>query len=150
MFMDAVALVAALTTPHCAAEIQEFPKAVAWLQIRSDLIGDIPADWLRSYFPGKLLYTLQTYQTGDTFDRSMSQPGELHIGQPMADYGIPAIRPVRELDGMVGTNIFQTPSPRLHNSAYRMLAHPALCLPFHVECFEDFWQEMVESGTLDE
>src|SRR5205823_12224076 len=67
------ALVAAVTTPHCAAEIQEVPKAVTWLQIRSDLIGDIPADWLRSYFPGKLLYTLQTYQTGGKFDRSMEE-----------------------------------------------------------------------------
>ena len=274
--MDAVALVAAVTTPHCAAEIQEVPKAVAWLQIRSDLIGDIPADWLRSYFPGKLLYTLQTHQTGGKFDRSMEerhrrlmaaareydlvelefnsdlrpelldsipavkrmivwrgaacdaarlqfqfaemaavparyyclitpaikssdglqplllskslkrrdviafcdgpsglwsqllsphfgapllfgqldnsmrQPGELHIQQLMADYGFPAVWPVGELYGMVGNRIFQSPSPRLHNSAYRMLNHPALFLPFHVECFEDFWQEMVESGTLDE
>src|SRR5205823_15082160 len=73
MFMDAVALVAAVTTPHCAAEIQEVPKAVAWLQIRSDLIGDIPAAWLRSHFPGKLLYTLQTSQSGGKFDRSVEE-----------------------------------------------------------------------------
>src|SRR5437016_13088021 len=51
---------------------------------------------------------------------------------------------------MVGNRILQSPSPRLHNNAYRMLNRPALFLPFHVECFEDFWQEMVESGRLDE
>jgi len=274
--MDAVALVATVTRPHCAAEIQEISKAVAWLQIRSDLIGDIPADWLRSYFPGRLVYTLQTYRTGGKFDRSteerrgrliaaardydlvelecdcdlyselldaipaakrmlvwrgracdasqfqlyfqrmaliparyycliapaakssdglqtlrflrnlkrrdvvafcegpsglwsqllspyfgspllfgqldnsMRQFGGLHVQQLMTDYGFPALRPFEELYGMVGNRILQSPSPRLHNNAYRMLNRPAVFLPFHVECFEDFWQEMVESAALDE
>lgn len=273
--MDTVALVAAVTRPCCATEIQEIPKAAAWLQVRSDLIGDIPADWLRSYYPGKLLYTLRAHQNGGKFDRSMDerrrrliaaakdydlvelefgsdlhfelldeipaakrmvvwrgapcdvsklslqlqqmtavparyycllmqaasssdglQPllflknlkrtdvvafcegaaglwsqiyspylgapllfgqldhsmrntGEMHIQQLMTDYGFPFLRPVRELYGMVGNRIFQSPSPRLHNSSYRLLDHPAIFLPFHVECFEDFWQEMVVSGALD-
>src|SRR5205823_983288 len=51
----------------------EISRAVAWLQIRSDLIGDIPAAWLRSHFPGKLLYTLQTSQSGGKFDRSVEE-----------------------------------------------------------------------------
>lgn len=274
--MDAVALVAAVTRPCCATEIQEIPKAVMWLQIRSDLIGDIPADWLRSCSPGKLLYTLRTHQNGGKFDRSMEerrrrliaaaedydlvelefdsdlhaglleeipaakrmivwrgapcgasglpakfqqmvavparyycllvqgckssdglQPlaflknlkrtdvvafcenasglwtqlyspylgspflfgqldhsmrhaGELSVQQLITDYGFPTLRPIQELYGMVGNKIFQSPSPRLHNNAYKLLDHPALFLPFQVECFEDFWREVVISGALDE
>src|SRR5215475_15237946 len=73
MFMAAVALVAAVTKPHCASEIQEISRAVTWLQVRSDLIGDIPAAWLRAHFPGKLLYTLRTIQAGGKFDRSIEE-----------------------------------------------------------------------------
>src|SRR5947209_4979584 len=272
MFMDAVALVAAVAKPQCAAEIQGISRAVTWLQIRSDLIGDIPAEWLRSHFPGKLLYTLRTSQTGGKFDRSseerrrrliaaageydlvelefgcdlqeelldsipivkrmivwrgppcdasrlqfhfqqmaavparyyclvpaaakcsdglqpllllkdlkrndvvafsdgpsglwsrllsplfgsplvfgqldssLRQAGELHVEQLMTDYGFPSIPRVREIYGMAGNKIFQSPSPRLHNGAFRMLKHPGLFLPFHVENFEDFWRQMVEAG----
>jgi 3-dehydroquinate dehydratase / shikimate dehydrogenase len=261
--------------PPGAVEIQEIPKSTAWLQIRSDLIGDIPADWLRSHFPGRLLYTLRTTSSGGRFDRSREErwrrlmaaardydlveleadsdlqfeliraipparrmvvwrgeaaeadtlhscfqklaevtaryycmiisaaktsdglrplsclkalqrkdvvafcdgpsglwsqllspalgapllfanlhdhgrkAGELSLQQLIADYGFPAVRPLEKLYGMVGNRIFQSPSPRLHNTAYRMLDHPALFLPFHSEDFEKFWKEMVQSGALD-
>src|SRR4051812_8594990 len=65
-----VDLVAVVTTPVSAAEIHYIPANVRWLQIRSDLIGDIPADWLRSHFSGHLLYTLRTHLSGGRFDRS--------------------------------------------------------------------------------
>lgn len=273
MAIDAVALVAGVTTPRCAAEIREVPETVAWLQIRSDLIGDIPADWLRSYFPGKLMYTLRSLRAGGKFDRSPEErrrrlvsaardydlveleadsdlsPGllqaipaskrmiawrgefctatELHehflrltevparyyslitpankigdgvhpllllktlrrkdlvaycegpaglwsrllspgfgapllfgqleshgsqepdIEQLVADYGFPAIPPVRELYGMVGNRILHSPSPRLHNTAFRLLDQPALFLPFHADSFTDFWKDIIESGTLE-
>jgi 3-dehydroquinate dehydratase / shikimate dehydrogenase len=273
--MNAVALVAAINTPDAAMEIHQVPNAVSWLQIRADLIGDIPADWLRSRFPGKLLYTLRSCAAGGAFDRSHAerkrrlaaaasdydlveleaetdfgaelldaipparrmiawrgkeceasrihdrfldiaavparyyciittagkasdgvqpllllkrlkrtdviafcdgaagawsqllaphfgaplmfssldpsrqQMGELNAHQLIADYGLPTLRPVQEVYGMVGARIFKSPSPRLHNTAYRILNHPALFLPFHVEHFEDFWQKVVESGALD-
>jgi 3-dehydroquinate dehydratase/shikimate dehydrogenase len=273
--MDAVELVAAVTTPSSAVEIQGIPKEVSWLQIRADLIGDIPADWLRSHFRGRLLYTLRTCSAGGKFDRSSGerkrritaaakdydlveleadadlQPelldaipaakrlliwhgpaadvgqlhscfqrlsevparfycmilsagstgdglrplsllktlnrrdvvafcdgrcglwsqllsprlgspllfGQLHAPEPqvghpsiqrlITDYGFPAIRPMERLYGMVGNCIFQSPSPRLHNTAYRMLDHPAMFLPFYSEDFEEFWKDMVESGALD-
>lgn len=273
--MDSVALVANISTPQAALEIDKVPGTVSWLQIRTDLIGDIPADWLRSHFAGKLLYTLRSYAAGGKFDRSkaerrqrltaaardydlveleadadlipelmdaipapkrmivwrgevcasgqlqarfkemarvsaryyclllkadkasdglqpllllntlkradvvaycdgpaglwsqllspslgspllfgnlhdaMPYAGELRIQQLMDDYGFPALPPVRELYGMVGTRIFQSPSPRLHNMAYRILNHPARFLPFHVEQFDDFWEKMVESGLLE-
>jgi 3-dehydroquinate dehydratase/shikimate dehydrogenase len=274
--MDTVALVAAITRPCFSAEVREMPRAVTWLQVRSDIIGDVPADWLRSYFSGKLLYTLRTHQSGGRFDRSLEErlkrliaaardydlvelefasdlhhglleqipaekrmivwrgpsydvsrlhlqfqemaavsaryyclfasatkssdglhpllllntlrrkdvvafcegpsglwsqlyspylgspllfgqldhsmrpAGELHVKQLMADYGFPFLRPIREIYGIVGNRIFLSPSPRLHNSAYRILNHPAMFLPFHVECFDDFWQKMVQSGSLDQ
>jgi 3-dehydroquinate dehydratase / shikimate dehydrogenase len=261
--------------PPGTTEIQEIPKSISWLQIRSDLIGDIPADWLRSHFPGRLLYTLRTTSGGGRFDRSQEErwrrlsaaardydlveleassdlqselmnaipparrmvvwrgeageasrihscfqrlsevaacyycmiisaartsdglrplswlkalqrkdvvaycdgpsglwsqllspamgapllfgnlhdharkAGELSSQQLIADYGFPAVRPLEKLYGMVGNRIFQSPSPRLHNAAYRMLEHPALFLPFHSENFEEFWKEMVQSGALD-
>jgi 3-dehydroquinate dehydratase/shikimate dehydrogenase len=273
--VDAVELVAAVTTPPSALELEEVPKSIGWLQIRSDLIGDIPADWLRSHFPGRLLYTLRTASSGGRFDRSpaerqrrliaaardydlveleadsdlqpellgaipssrrmliwrgeangtlalhsrfqrlsevparyycmilsaarisdglrplsllkslgrrdivafcdglcgvwsqllspaMGAPllfgnlhdharkaGELSTEQLIADYGFPAVQPLEKLYGMVGNRIFQSPSPRLHNAAYRMLKHPALFLPFHSESFEEFWKDMVRSGALD-
>ena len=274
--MAALELVAAVTKPHCAAEIQKISRAVTWLQIRSDLIGDIPAAWLRAHFPGKLLYTLRTFQAGGKFDRSVEerrsrliaaareydlielefdsdmrddflsaipagkrmivwhgaacdttklqfyfqqmiaasasyyclissasrssdglqpilflkdlrrrdvvafcdgpaglwsrllspqfgspllfgqldtslrQSGEPHIEQLITDYGFPAIHPVQEIYGMVGNRIFQSPSPRLHNGAFRLLKHPGLFLPFHVEDFADFWQGMVESRRFEQ
>jgi 3-dehydroquinate dehydratase/shikimate dehydrogenase len=273
--MDSVALVATITTPQAALEIDKVPDAVSWLQIRADLIGDIPADWLRSHFPGRLLYTLRSCGAGGKFDRSkverrqrlisaardydlveleadadlvpelldaipadkrmivwrgdsctsgqlhsrfhqmdgiparcygvlpkaekasdglqpllllqalkrtdvvaygdgpaglwsqllspsLGSPlifgnlhdaapyaGELRVQQLTDDYGFPALAPVRDLYGMVGTRIFQSPSPRLHNLAYRILNHPARFLPFHVEQFEDFWEKIVNSPFLD-
>ncbi|MBZ5505858.1 MAG: type I 3-dehydroquinate dehydratase [Acidobacteriia bacterium] len=275
MLTPAVDLVAAITTPANAVDIRDIPTEIRWLQIRSDLIGDIPADWLRSQFPGCLLYTLRTESSGGRFDRSNEerqrrlitaacdydlveleapadlcselltaipsekrmivwrgpaepfeelesrfqwlsrvparyygmilsatrtsdglQPvsllkslnrsdvvafcdgpsglwsqllsptfgapllfgnsldaprkaSELSVHQLMADYGFPSVAPLDRLYGMVGTRIFQSPSPRLHNSAYKALDHPALFLPFHSENFEIFWSDMVQSGALD-
>lgn len=75
--------------------------------------------------------------------------GEFTIRQLMRDYDFPALHPVRELYGIVGTQIFQSPSPRLHNSGYRALRHPALFVPFQVECFRDFWREMIEAPAME-
>lgn len=255
-------------------EIREVPGAVTWLQIRSDMIGDVPADWLRSCFAGNLLYTLRSPAHGGKFGRSSVErhrrlveaakdydlvelefdsdmqpelldaipafkrmitwrgdaegvshlqarfqqiaavparfycmitsasrtgeglqplvllktlnrsdvvafadgpsglwsqllapwmgspllfglsggpriPGQLLIQDLISDYGFPAIRPLRKVYGIAGNRIFQSPSPRLHNAAYRMLGHPAIFLPFHVEHFEEFWKDVLESGTLE-
>ena len=272
--MDAVELVATVTTPLTAVDIVEIPRAATWLQIRADLIGDVPADWLRENFSGKLLYSLRSRQAGGKFERLDGerfsrlisaardydlveleadsdlgpellaaipaakrmiscralvgdvaqfhsrfqqiaaiparyycvrtiasrtsdglQPllflqtlrrqdvvafcdgpsglwsrllspyfgapllfgqldhqaralGEFHVQQLISDYGFPALRPVRKLYGMVGNRLFQSPSPRLHNAAYRELDHPALFLPFHAERFEDFWQEIVQAAAF--
>jgi 3-dehydroquinate dehydratase/shikimate dehydrogenase len=272
--MDAVELVATVTTPLHPEDILEIPTETTWLQIRADVVDDVPADGLRKYFPGKLLYSLRSEQAGGKFDGLQEERrnrliaaaksydlveleadsdlvpevlaaipstkrliscrvpvcdvsqlqsgfqkiatfaaryycmnttaartseglqtllflqalqrkdvvarcdgpsglwsrllapyfgapllfaqldhearalGELHLQQLIADYGFPVIRPIRELYGMVGNRLFQSPSPRLHNAAYRELDHPALFLPFHVERFEEFWREIVQSADF--
>ena len=78
-----------------------------------------------------------------------SPDGEPSIHRLIADYGFPSLHPVRELYGMVGNRVFQSPSPRLHNAGYRALNHPALFLPFHEERFEDFWNEMIVAPQLE-
>src|SRR5271169_1014736 len=75
--------------------------------------------------------------------------GEPSVYQLIEDYGFPVLHPVRELYGIVGNRVFQSLSPRLHNSGYSSLHHPALFLPFHVDDFEDFWREIIESSLLD-
>jgi 3-dehydroquinate dehydratase/shikimate dehydrogenase len=274
--MAKVALVATLTAPLSSDlhEIRQLPDAVTCLQVRADLIGDVPVSRLRSHFSGKLLYTLRGSRSGGTFaglplerqqrilsaapdydlveleadsdlsstllgaiaaDRRLiswsgaagtvahlhstfttiaSTPARFyclrttgpktsdglqpllllqmlgrkdvvafsegpsgcwsqllapHFGSPLVfgqlgaqtgstgqpaiqqliqDYGFPALHPIQELYGIVGNRIFQSPSPRLHNTGYRALGYPAFFLPFHVECFQDFWQEMIEDSTL--
>jgi 3-dehydroquinate dehydratase/shikimate dehydrogenase len=76
--------------------------------------------------------------------------GEISIARLMDDYGFPALRPLKELYGIVGCPVSHSLSPRLHNAAYRVLNRPALFVPFHVESLSDFWSGVVESGKLEE
>ena len=76
--------------------------------------------------------------------------GQPSVAQLIVDYGLPNLRDVTRLFGIVGTNVAQSLSPRLHNHAYRHLGIDGLYLPFHVEAFGDFWLEVVESGTFGE
>ncbi len=275
--MAEVVLVATLTAPLSSDlhEIQKLPDSVTYLQVRADLIGDVSVGRLRSYFKGKLLYTLRGGRSGGAFadpplerqqrilaaaqdydlveleaesdlsstllaaitaDRRLlswsgvagsmahlhskfkamactparyyclrttasktseglqpllllqtlgrndviafsegpsgcwSQLVAPHFGSPLVfgqigsqtisasqpaiqqlihDYGFPALHPFNEIYGIVGNRIFQSPSPCLHNTGYRDLGYPAFFLPFHVECFQDFWQQMIESSTLE-
>ena len=274
--MERVQLVASLTAPPSSnpTEMEKLPETVTWLQVRSDLVGDISTEWLRGHFPGKLLYSLRSRDAGGEFEGSLSerykrlaaasqhydlveleaesdlsqellsvippeqrmifqrttaaaafqlqsrfeqisavparfycivttaaktsdglQPllflktlgrkdtiafpdgicglwsrlltpyfgapflfGQLNsatsrshepsIRQLIGDYGFPVLRPLRKLYGIAGNPVFQSLSPRLHNAGYRALDYPALFVPFHVECFDDFWQEMLESSLL--
>jgi 3-dehydroquinate dehydratase/shikimate dehydrogenase len=40
------------------AALRRLEKGVSWLQVRADLVGDVPAAWLRERFSGQLCYTL--------------------------------------------------------------------------------------------
>ena len=65
------------------------------------------------------------------------------------DYGLPQLRPVKELFAIIGNPIFHSLSPRLHNASYYEMEHPALFVPLRVDSFSDFWQEFVLSKKLD-
>ncbi|OIJ97718.1 hypothetical protein BIV24_06810 [Streptomyces colonosanans] len=62
------------------------------------------------------------------------------IGQLLADYGLPALPPLRFLLGIAGSAPGRSLSPRLHNAALRHLRLPALYLPFQVDSLPRFWQ----------
>ncbi len=76
-------------------------------------------------------------------------PGQLSIDRLRMDYGLPELPPVEALFGIVGHPVAQSLSPRIHNSAYRVLGIPALYLAFDAESFGDFWLEVVENGMLE-
>ncbi|WP_148597981.1 type I 3-dehydroquinate dehydratase [Aquisphaera giovannonii] len=48
-------------------------RGAAWLLVRADLCGDVPAAWLRERFPGRLIYALRTRASGG--DADPSDPG---------------------------------------------------------------------------
>ena len=68
----------------------------------------------------------------------------------IADFGLPALPAVDRICGIVGVSASKSLSPWLHNAAYRALGYPGLFLPFRVELFEEFWNEIVESRALDQ
>lgn len=76
-------------------------------------------------------------------------PTEPSITQLIDDYGLPALPPVRELFAIIGSPVFHSLSPRLHNAAYRAMNYPALFLPLQVESFAEFWKEVVRSRAFD-
>jgi 3-dehydroquinate dehydratase / shikimate dehydrogenase len=75
-------------------------------------------------------------------------PAEPTVVRLIADYGLPALEPAREVFAIIGSPVFHSLSPRLHNAAYRATNHPALFLPLRVESFEEFWREAVLSGAF--
>jgi 3-dehydroquinate dehydratase/shikimate dehydrogenase len=97
---------------------------------------------LAPYFGAPLVF-------GKLNHNPIGDSGEPSIQQLLEDYGFPMLHPLRELYGIVGNRVFQSPSPRLHNAGYRFLRYPALFLPFHVESFEDFWRDIVQASALD-
>ena len=78
-----------------------------------------------------------------------SDPAEPTISKLIEDYGLPEVKPAKEIFGIMGNPIFHSLSPRLHNAAYRAMNYPALFVPWQVESFEEFWREIVQSGSLD-
>jgi 3-dehydroquinate dehydratase/shikimate dehydrogenase len=269
-------LVATLTMPPSSGgqELSTLPETVEWLEVRADLVGDLDSDWLRSRFPGQLLYSLRSRDEGGDFAGSLRQrhdllkraasfydlielegerdltpellseipigkrliswhgpasglsqlesrfaqlstvparlyklvtqaatisdelapltllnrlgrsdliayangplgfwtrliaprlgapvifglvptgpiiPAEPTINKLIEDYGLPQLPMLEGIYGIVGSPVFHSLSPRLHNAAYREMNYPALFVPFHAESFKDFWHELVEGKVL--
>lgn len=76
-------------------------------------------------------------------------PAEPFVTRLIEDYGLPEITRVSELFAIIGSPIFHSLSPRLHNAAYRALGYEALFVPLQVESFNKFWQEVVQSSELE-
>ena len=76
-------------------------------------------------------------------------PSEPAIAKLVDDYGLPEVRPVKELFAIIGNPIFHSLSPRLHNSSYRAMNHPALFVPLRVDSFAEFWRDFVQARQLD-
>jgi 3-dehydroquinate dehydratase / shikimate dehydrogenase len=63
-------LVATLTVTPPVDGFEEELAGVAWLEVRADLVGDLPPAALRARFAGKLLYTLRSRAEGGCWDGS--------------------------------------------------------------------------------
>jgi 3-dehydroquinate dehydratase/shikimate dehydrogenase len=70
------------------------------------------------------------------------------VSQLITDYGFPTLAPLEALYGIVGDPVMHSLSPRLHNAAYRALAHPGLYVPFQAVDFKSFWHTVVTHSTL--
>ena len=80
---------------------------------------------------------------------SPGAPGEPTMAKLIDDYGLPEVRPVREIFAIIGNPVFHSLSPRLHNASYRAMNYPALFVPLLVDSFSDFWREFVQAKQLD-
>jgi 3-dehydroquinate dehydratase / shikimate dehydrogenase len=78
-----------------------------------------------------------------------SDASEPAIAKLIEDYGLPEVSPVKEIFAIIGNPIFHSLSPRLHNSSYRALNHPALFVPLKVDSFAEFWRDFVQAKQLD-
>jgi 3-dehydroquinate dehydratase/shikimate dehydrogenase len=71
------------------------------------------------------------------------------VAKLIDDYGLPELRPVKEIFAIIGNPIFHSLSPRLHNSSYRAMNYPALFVPLQVDSFSEFWRDFVQAKQLD-
>ena len=76
-------------------------------------------------------------------------PSEPTVAKLIDDYGLPELRPVKEIFAIIGNPIFHSLSPRLHNASYRAMNYPALFVPLQVDSFAEFWRDFVQAKQLD-
>ena len=71
------------------------------------------------------------------------------VAKLIDDYGLPQLRPIKEIFAIIGNPIFHSLSPRLHNASYRAMNHRALFVPLQVDSFAEFWRDFVQAKQLD-
>lgn len=74
--------------------------------------------------------------------------GEPTIAQVISDYGLPRRRRIKRVFGIAGSPVYQSLSPRLHNTTSAALDLPCLYLPFAVTDFARFWDTVVPSSAF--
>jgi 3-dehydroquinate dehydratase/shikimate dehydrogenase len=75
--------------------------------------------------------------------------GTPSVAQLVSDYDFPRVAPARSLFAIAGDPVFRSLSPRIHNAAFRAVGREALYVPFHVESFPAFWNNVVATQRLD-
>lgn len=80
---------------------------------------------------------------------SPGEPSEPTVAKLIDDYGLPEVRPVKEIFAIIGNPIFHSLSPQLHNASYRAMNYPALFVPLQVDNFAEFWRDFVQAKQLD-
>lgn len=146
----------ALTVPHAMVKLVPFasrsgldlvPLQVLAHRHREDLVafagGEIGA-WTRLLAP-----RLGAPWIFASASETPAAPGQLSLSRLERDWGLPELRPIERVCGVVGDHALSSLSPRLHDGALRELGLPVLYLPFQVEHFSDFWMDLVDSGALD-
>lgn len=61
--MSSAIVVAVLDARPSGEIIANAARNASWLEVRADITGDLDVSWLRSHFPGKLLYSLRSEDT---------------------------------------------------------------------------------------
>lgn len=82
-------------------------------------------------------------------DGAAAFAAEPSITKLIEDYGLPSLRPAKEVYAIIGNPVFHSLSPRLHNAAYRATNYPALFVPLRVETFDDFWTRVIGPKAFD-
>jgi 3-dehydroquinate dehydratase/shikimate dehydrogenase len=73
--MTKISIVAALTSVPSSdgSELLAIARSAEWLEVRADLVGDLDPNWLRDFFPGRLLYSLRSQSAGGAFEGSRTE-----------------------------------------------------------------------------
>jgi 3-dehydroquinate dehydratase/shikimate dehydrogenase len=131
-----------------AASVGEALSPLALLQIlgRCDVIAfaeGTVGTWTRLVAP-----RLGAAMVFGRIEAPPADAGEPTVASLMNDYGLPSLPSLQQLFGIVGGRVGHSPSPRLHNAAYRALGMPALYVPFSVPSFSEFWEQLARSDPL--
>jgi 3-dehydroquinate dehydratase/shikimate dehydrogenase len=147
------------------AQVSTVPARFYKFVVKARTINDefLPLHFLRSldrsdvvaYASGSLGFwtRLVALRWGAPAIFGLVSPGPLAseptIAKLIDDYGLPEVRPVKEIFAIIGNPIFHSLSPRLHNASYRAMNYPALFVPLLVDDFAEFWRDFVQAKQLD-
>ena len=80
---------------------------------------------------------------------SQTVASEPAITKLIDDYCLPDVWPLKEIFAIIGSPIFHSLSPRLHNAGYRAMNFPGLFLPLLVDSFDEFWEQVARTRAFD-
>ncbi|MDX1385220.1 MAG: type I 3-dehydroquinate dehydratase, partial [Thermoanaerobaculia bacterium] len=93
-------LIATLTEEPDEASLEALPAEVDGIEVRADLVGDVPASWLRQHFAGRLVYTLRSRAEGGGFEGSRARRRE-RLTAAAADFDLVDLEADRDLQPAV-------------------------------------------------